>query len=187
MRAKRWELDMWLLYISNDIITFDHEWPWKVKFKVTLWFRSLISSLELFLCKIIGNYSFIWTTLGVSTFNLILVNVDQYICIVFGNQYEFLGPKSEMGLRCSVLEVLPSALYLPPKFYLTSIFDGVCHIHSLWPSPYVLKFCGIVHFVVVVSIPLAVFAIWYPHIEFCLVPIAVESGVAKEREHANRD
>ncbi len=47
----------------------------------------------LVLCKITGNESFIWTTLGVSSLNLILVNVDQYMFIVFRKQSGFLGTK----------------------------------------------------------------------------------------------
>ena len=140
------------------------------------------------LCKIMGSEALMWTAWGVSTFNLILVNVDRYICIVFPNQYKFVSSNRVKWGCIATAWLVAVGIFPTVQVLTTDIVDGVCYINAVWPSPKLSQIWGIVYFVSAIPIPLGIFAVCYVHIYRIVQKsrMAVESSRGAENREGER-
>ena len=133
---------------------------------------------KLVLCKIAGSESFFWAIFSVSTFNLILLNVDRYVCIVFPTRRKFLSTQRVKWCCIAISWMVAIGIVFTVQVISTDIFDGVCFQNGSWPSVEIWKLWGIVYFVSSSIVPLAIFGVCYAHIFWVVQKsrIAVESG-----------
>ncbi len=141
---------------------------------------------KLVLCKLVGSEALFWPIFAVSTFNLILLNVDRYICIVFPSLRKFLSMQRVKWCCIVISWAVAIGICFTVQVMTTDLFDGVCFQNGSWPNAELSKVWGIVYFLSLFMVPLAIFGVCYGHIFWVVLKsrMAVESSGTVESQEA---
>ncbi len=132
-------------------------------------------------CKIIFSEIFIWTFFAVSIFNLVCLNVDRYLQIVFPKTYPFWGQRRIKWACIAGNWALAVGSFSVVQIQTTGVFGPDCYQNAIWPNDLISKVWGYAVFVMTWVVPLALFIAMYSHI-FLIVRrsrIAVENSSSR--------
>ena len=115
-------------------------------------------------CKIFFSETFIWTFFAISTCNLVCLNVDRYLQIVYPKTHPFWGQKKIKWVCIAGSWASAMGGHMVVQIETTGVFGTNCYQNAIWPNGIISKVWGYAVFVMSWLAPLALFIAMYSHI-----------------------
>ncbi len=116
------------------------------------------------LCKIFLSEGILWGVFTVSTFNLVLMNIDRYITIVHPKKKHYWRNKKVGIISIATCWVCACGSNIFVQVMTSDVIDNVCYQNIIWPSLELSQAWGYAVFVSVCPLPLFTFAFVYVNI-----------------------
>ncbi len=113
------------------------------------------------LCKAILSEASLWALYSVSTFNLVLVNLDRYIAICHPTKRHSWCSKKVKWACIVVCWILSLGIYLSVQIMTTTIVKNKCYQNFIWPSLEIALIWGYADFLLSCATPLLIFVFVY--------------------------
>lgn len=135
------------------------------------------------LCKVILSECSLWALYALSTFNLVLMNVDRYITISHPTKRHFWCNKKLKWACVFACWGLAFGIYVPVQILTTGVVNNECYQNIIWPSSDVALIWGYAVFVSSCLLPLLIFVLVY--VRIYMVVRKSKIAVASSTSHAN--
>ncbi len=153
-----------------------------ITYSVLLSVRKLNGHWGSVLCKAILSETFVWTTLSMSAFNLVCVNVDRYILIAHHARYSFWGQRKVKAAVIVAMWLFTFCTSLVVQIDTSGLVGHTCYGNIFWPSDVILRTWGYFVFATQWLVPMSLYVCMYTHIYFITrkTRMAVESSSSAE-------
>ncbi len=116
------------------------------------------------ICKAIISEGILWGLFTLSTFNLVLMNVDRYIAIVHPKKKHYWRNKKVGIISIATCWVCAFGSHLFVQVMTSDVVDNVCYQNIIWPLFELSQAWGYAVFVSICVVPLATFLFVYVNI-----------------------